>query len=169
MIIKVKIGHWRFTFTFFMATRTRGVNSTLPDGKHILMWDFDDVPDYDVDDALRFVQNWLRLPPIYVLWSGKGNHFIAYCFKRCTWEYAIAIIALTPHVDYNFFRFGVLRKHWTLRIDKKEGRKPKLLYVIPSKVPEDAYIDEMESFVEYETMTDNSPRKVISYGIPKFP
>jgi hypothetical protein len=161
MIIKVKIGHWRFTFTFFMATRTRGVNSTLPDGKHILMWDFDDVQICNVRGALTYIQILYHLPRIYILQSGNKDHYLAYCFKRFAWERAIAIVALTPHVDYNFFRFGVLRKHWTLRIDKKEGRKPKLLYVIPSKVPEDAYIDEMESFVEYETMTDNSPRKVI--------
>lgn len=161
MIFKIRIGHWRFTFTFFMSTCTRGVDSTLSNGQHILMWDFDDIPDFDVDAILRWVKNTENLPKIYVLWSGKGDHWMAYCFKRCTWEKSISIVALTPYVDYNFFRFGVMRKHWTLRIDKKQGRKPQLAWIIPSDVQEDASPDELIGFVTYETMTDNSPRKLI--------
>jgi len=165
MIIKLKIGHWRFTLTFFMSTHTHGVNSNLPDGNHILMWDFDDVPLKDVDEALRLIQRDYELPQIYLLWTGKGNNFIAYCFKKLRWEYAVSTVAMTPYVDYNFFRFSVLRKHFTLRIDKKEGRKPRLLYIIPSKVKEDCSIADMESFVTYETCCKRSPRKIIH--VPK--
>jgi hypothetical protein len=162
MIFKLKVGHWRFTLTMYLATHTHGVNSNLPDGNHILMWDFDDVPLKDVDKALRFIQREYDLPQIYLLHSGKANHFLAYCFKRLRFEYTISIIAMTPEVCYNFFRFGVMRKYFTLRIDKKEGRKPHLLYIIPSPVKEDVALSELEHFTFYETCTDNNPRRIIT-------
>lgn len=148
MIIKIRIAHWRFTWTFAPVTDVTGVNSTLPDGSHITMWDFDDVPLQDIVNTLTTVQYFHKLPNIYVLNTGLVNHYIAYCFKSMPWKRSILIVAETDFVDPNFFKYGVYREHWTLRVTPKEGRKPKLVDIIHSFRPEDCSIDELNSWVK---------------------
>jgi hypothetical protein len=159
MIFKVKIGHWRFTFTFAPVTNIIGVNSNLQDGNHILMWDFDDIDLNAIEDTLRTVQLLHNLPNIYILTTGKKNHYIAYCFKRCSWEGSITIVADTVGVDPNFFKYGVYRGHWTLRVSPKEGRKPKLVTVLKGWIHEDCSIDELNSWTKYETLADAAPMR----------
>lgn len=148
MIIKIRICHWRFTWTFAPVTDVIGVNSTLPEGDHITMWDFDDVPFDIVYDSLLEVQCLNQLPNIYILNTGKADHYIAYCFKAVPWQKSVQIVAETMGVDHNFFKYGVYREHWTLRVTPKEGRKPKLVKILWSKIPEDCSIDELSSWVK---------------------
>jgi hypothetical protein len=148
MIFRIKLGNWRFTFTFAPVTKVIGVNSNLPDGNHIIMWDFDDTPLEALTDELEYLQDQLDLPNIYIFTTGKKNHYIAYCFKRCTWQYSIEAVARIWLVDPSFFRFGVYRKHWTLRVSTKEGRKPKLVKTLKSRTPETASISELNSWVK---------------------
>lgn len=164
MIFKLKIGHWRFTFTFAPVTEVIGVNSLLPDGKHIIMWDFDDVPLDKVSKALEIVQWFYNLPNIYILNTGTRNHYIAYCFKKCTWRRSVEIVAATQYVDYQFFKYGVYRERWTLRVSPKEGRKPKLVKILHSEIPEDCSIDDLNSWVKYETLADNAPTGKVVIG-----
>jgi len=148
MIIKIRIAHWRFTWTFAPVTDVKGVNSYLPEGDHICMWDFDDVPLDIVCETLTEVQYLNGLPNIYILNTGKPDNHIAYCFKAMPWKESIRIVAETGAVDPNFFKYGVYREHWTLRVTPKEGRKPKLVHIIRSKVEEDCSIDELNSWVQ---------------------
>jgi len=148
MIFKTRIGHWRITFTIAPVTNVTGVNSNLPDGNHIVMWDFDNVAEILVTVALRVAQKQYNLPNIYILNTGKPNHYIAYSFARCVWKHSVEIVAATPFVDPNFFKYGVYREHWTLRVTPKEGRKPKLRKILHSPIPESASISELNSWVK---------------------
>jgi hypothetical protein len=152
MIKKLRVGKWRFTFTFAPVTDVVGVNSNLPDGDHILMWDFDGVPLRDVILALDDVQEDQLLPNIYILNTGKRNHHIAYCFERCPWRVAVKIIADTPKVDWNFFKYGVYRGHFTLRVSDKNHRKIKLVKVLKGLRSETASVLELKSWTKYETL-----------------
>ncbi|GAG93430.1 unnamed protein product [marine sediment metagenome] len=131
-----------------------GVNSTLPDGNHILMWDFDDTYLDAVAINLSRVQSIYNLPNIYILETKKDKNFIAYCFKSCTWHKAIEIIAFTRNVDANFFKFGVYREKFTLRVTPKSGRTPKLVFTLKSNVKETANIKMLQSWTQYQTLTD---------------
>ena len=151
MIIKIRIAHWRFTWTFAPVTDVTGVNSNLPEGDHIVMWDFDDVPLEEIEFELNWLKNHYKLPNIYILNTGKPNHFIAYCFKAMPWRKSVEIVAGTLAVDPNFFKYGVYREHWTLRVTPKEGRKPRLVKILHSQVEEDCSIDELNSWVQDTT------------------
>jgi len=176
MIIKVTLGRWRFTFSMAPTERVVGVNSKLPDGNHILMWDFDDVSPFRVINNLVTVQKQYKLPNIYLLktkeatykrvgtipieggedieeWGPVGS-YIAYCFKRVTWQEAVAIIAATPDIDWNFFKYGVYRGKFTLRVTPKSGRKPKLIEVLEGYRAEDVKVHELRDWVQYETLAD---------------
>jgi len=154
MMLRFRIGRWRFSLNVVHVTDVAGVNSILPDGKHILMWDFDGVKPQQVVESLIEVQRRYKLPTIYILYTGKKGHYMAYCFKRCEWQKAIEIIAATKYIDMTFFRFGVWRKKFTLRITPKDGRRIRLFTKLGSPYPEDATIDELDSFVRYETISD---------------
>ncbi len=161
MIWQLRIGNWKFTFTMAQVTDVIGVNSILPDGKHILMWDFDDVPLACVEIALKEVQKRHRLPKIYILNTGKPCSYIAYCFARCMWRYAFGIVASTPFVDWNFIKYAAVRGHFTLRVSPKNGRKIRLVKVLNSPMPEDACVDELRSWVNYETLPRDEHKKAL--------
>jgi len=148
MIIRIRLGHWRFTFTLYEVTDITGVNSLLKDGNHILMWDFDDIPLCMVKIALNGIQDDYELPQIRILSTGKKYHYIAYCFKRCSWWDAKRIIAATPFVCDDYYKWGIFRKRFTLRVTPKEGRKPKLVTILHSNTPEDVNLSELTSWVK---------------------
>jgi len=154
MIWKWRIGRYRITFTFAPVVDVIGVNSELPDGNHILMWDFDNINLTEVLRALLMVQTKYKLPAIYVLETKKNSNYIAYCFKRLPWRKVVEIIASTPHVDWGFLKYGIYREKFTLRVSPKCGRRPKLVLTLPSKRKEDVSIFELRSWVKYETLRD---------------
>jgi hypothetical protein len=166
MIFKFKIGRWRLTVTFAPVIEVVGVNSCLPDGKHIIMWDFDEEPLPAITWVLKKQQEKHRLPTIYVLNTGLPKHYIAYCFKKCTFQYAVAIVASTPFVDWNFFKWGVFRGRFTLRVGPKCGRIPKLVAVLKSREYEDAKVPELQSWVKYETLSDEYIPNVFILEVP---
>jgi len=104
MIFRFNLRWIRITLTIAPVTKVIGVNSKLPDGKHILMWDFDDTTLLNVVFALGLVQRRYKLPDIYIFESSP-KHYIAYCFKRMNWRKAVEIIAATPGVDWNFLKY----------------------------------------------------------------
>jgi hypothetical protein len=159
MIWQLRIGNWKFTFTFAQVTDVIGVNSILPDGNHILMWDFDDVPLSFIAQVLRVKQEDYALPKIYILNTGLPNHHIAYCFTRMPWRHAFGIVASTPYVDWNFIKYAAVRGHFTLRVSPKNGRKPKLVLTLDSVIPETADIKELRSWVKYETLANGRHNK----------
>lgn len=152
MIIRILIGRWRVTFSMAPVTKLYGVHSLLKDGTHILMWDFDEHPLLDVMDALQYVQKLWNLPKITVFSTGKPNSYIAYCFKRHTFQQASAIIAMTPHIDWNFVKYGIYRNKFTLRVTPKNGRHIHHAVTMCSREPEDAGISDLVNWVKYETI-----------------
>ncbi len=152
MIIRFKWWKYRFTFTFAPVTDVIGVNSLLPDKNHILMWDFDKFQFWVVLAILRSIQYKYDLPRIRILESSDGWNYIAYCFKRCTWRKAKEIIASTDGVDEQFFKYGVYRGYFTLRVSQKKGSLPILVRMLESKTQEDVSVDELDSWVVYETL-----------------
>jgi len=150
--IRCKIGNFRLALYCWQVENVYGVNSKVGEDEHFLMWDFDDVPLGDVLWALKRVQREYALPKIYVLSSGKRDHYVAFCFKRCSYRQAAEIIIATPYVDLQFWRCGVIRWRWTIRITPKAGNRDlSLVCTLESSVPEDVKLSEVKSFVKYET------------------
>jgi len=152
MIFKLRIGHTRIVFNIAKVIDILGVNSKLPNGKHILMWDFDDKPLKDVKLALTITQMQFNLPNIYILRSSSPDNYIAYCFDSCSWQMARAIIGSTEYIDENFYKWGIFRRSFTLRVGKKMGTFPKIAHILHSTVEETASIEELRSWVIYETL-----------------
>jgi len=161
MIFRLRVGSWRFTFTFAQVTDVIGVNSLLPDGRHILMWDFDEVDLTKVIPALLDVQTKYKLPAIYLLNTGKPKNWIAYCLKSVDWRLAVEIIASTQYVDWEFFKYGVYRERFTLRVSSKNGRKITLRAILDSPYPAEANPRDLKSWVKYETLTDQAPKGLV--------
>jgi len=153
MIKRMTIGNVRVTFTIAHVAKVVGVNSNLEDGRHILMWDFDGVPLEEVKEALKVVQNRYLLSDIRILETKEGENWIAYCFTALDWRRVVEIIAQTELVDWQFFRFGVYRGHFTLRVTPKGDRSIKFKtklegLTLPNCTPED-----LKSWVRYETLS----------------
>ncbi|GAI61975.1 unnamed protein product, partial [marine sediment metagenome] len=72
-----------------------GVNSNLPDGNHVLMWDLDETTFDEVFKNLLTVQRIYELPNIYILETKKDTNYIAYCFKKTPWLKVVEILAFT--------------------------------------------------------------------------
>jgi len=166
MILKLTIFNWRFTFSCAPITKVIGVNSTLPNGNHILMWDFDDTGLNNVIDALLSAQRVYELPTIYIVETKKDKNFAAYCLKETLWRKAIEILTFTKGVDYNFIKYGIYREHFTLRVSPKCGRKPKLIYKLFSDEPEDVKVKDLKSWVQYETLPDNFKQQKLELRVP---
>lgn len=186
MIWRITLFRWRFTFSIAPTSKVTGVNSTLQDGNHIIMWDFDDVPLMTVVSRLRDIQAMYQLPQIRIfetkkpkpklfgitdkskrkLWKDGEIHgnYIAWCFKRLPFIKALEIVVTTKGVCWGYIKWSVYRKHFTSRVTPKDFRKINLAYVLLSDVPEDVAVEELRSWVHYETLMDGFPMKVIEYG-----
>ena len=152
MIKRITIGDIRITFTIVRIVRVGGFNSLLTDGNHILMWDFDDTNLDAVSRALRRVQVKYKLPRITILETKFDTNYIAYCFKRMSFREVVTIVSDTKGVDFNFFKFGVYREKFTLRVTDKGHGLPHHVMKLPSKVPEDVAVEDLATWVNYETL-----------------
>lgn len=159
---RVDIHGYRLALNFARTATVTGINSTLSDGQHILMWDFDGSALDKVTEALRRVQHDWQLPTISMVSSGKPNGFHAYCLQRHEWLHALAIVALTPLIDPLYVKWCAFRSHFTLRLSAKEGREvTPLKETLFSLVPMDVLPEELRSFVQYETWLKGTPPKRI--------
>jgi len=155
MIVKWRIKDIRITFTIAKITDVVGVNSNTRDGKHILMWDFDDTRIEDVIMSLGKIQCKHKLPDIYIYETKHNSNYIAFCFKKMSWLKALSIVAETDYVDSNFVKFSAYREHFTLRITPKQGRRLKLHTILKGFTESDATVKDLTSFTKYETLDDN--------------
>ena len=165
LMIKLKLGSFRLNFSITAITKTYGVYSLLENGKHILMWDFDDLPLRKVIVALRAVQNKYFLPEIRIMQT-KEKSYHAYCFLQTDFRRCVEILAATPNLDWGFFLFGCLRQKFTLRVGEKAGRnKPKLIGILGSEFEGDCTPKDLNRWVKYDTIdrTRHNP-KVLTFG-----
>lgn len=154
MIVKFNILGWRFTFSMAPTTKVIGVHSTLPNDEHILMWDFDHIDYWQVHDELLKIQLIYKLPTIHIMATSPRRGFHAWCFKRVSFKKLVEILAFTKNVDWNYFKYGVYRGKFTLRVYPKEGREIVPIKLLKTNVPDDATIVDLKHWVEYETLSD---------------
>jgi len=152
MIKRCTIGDVRVTFTIARISKVVGVNSELGEGKHILMWDFDNTPLEEVKRVLSPVQYHHNLSSIYILKSSEPDNYIAYCFTALQWRKVVEILAQTPLMDWNFFKYGVYRGRFTLGVSEKNSQRPKLVARLPSLTKPNCDVDQLDSWVQYETL-----------------
>ncbi|GAI75027.1 unnamed protein product, partial [marine sediment metagenome] len=142
---------WRFYIAITHSGQVMGVNSKLPDGRHFLMWDFDDIGEEDVKRALVEVQRRFRLARILLLNTGLENYWHAYCFQAHSWPDTLRILASTDGLDKVFFKIGAIREYFTLRITPKKRRDFKTAIILPSRWKEDVDPYKLNNFVTYWT------------------
>ena len=128
-----------------------GVNSQVGPDAHVLLWDFDNLALDLVVTSLVRILGFYNLPQIRVVAGSAPGKYHAYCLERNTWIQTVRILAATEGVCWKFFRFGVMRGKFTLRITGKDGQFPRTLVRIPSHKPETVTLDELSSFVRYES------------------
>jgi len=153
MIKRLTIGNYRLTLTFARVAKVIGVNSQLENGRHVLMWDFDDVELANVVEDLKRVQIKYFLSDIHILRTKEPNNYICYCFTSQDWRRAVEIVAQCHYVDWQFLRFGVYRGHFTLRVTPKNERTPKAIYRLIGYDQPDCKPEELTSWVKYETLS----------------
>lgn len=152
MIKRFKVGDIRVTFTIARTAKVIGVNSSLGDGRHILMWDFDNVPLSDVAEALGKVQARYLLSDIYILETKANTNFLAYCFTALEWRRVVEIVTQTQYVCWSFVKMAIVRDHLTLRVTAKQGRQPKLVLKLAGYEQPDCEPIDLRSWVRYETL-----------------
>lgn len=150
-ILKRTWGNWRFSVYIGRVTSVRGVNSSLSDGSHITMWEFDD-PDLErAIDALLAAQYRYHLPHITICRSSEGGGYHAYCFLKSTWMRSVHIVSGTLGVDPGYISMCCMRQHWTLRLTDKGRGAPEIVAGLFSDRPNDASWQDLKSFVRYES------------------
>jgi hypothetical protein len=151
--VKFNIRSIRFILRIDKIARPIGVTSKLRDGRHILMWDFDNEQPYTIKLNLLNIQLKHGLSHIYILQSSPGDNYIAYCFNAYTFQEAFKIVNSTPGVDFNFLRFSMMREYFTLRISKTQLRpQPEGAFFLRGISDPDAEVDDLAYFVRYETI-----------------
>lgn len=146
-----RIGKHRFSLIIGKITDVHGVNSTLEDDNHILMWDFDEAKLNLVKHALTLIKIKHKLPPIHISNSSEGGGYHAYCLARLPWLASLSIVAETPMVDPNYVAMCAYRRHWTLRLSDKGAGVPAFIETLPSGFPEQVKRTELLSWVNYES------------------
>lgn len=144
----------RLDFSISKTVKVTGINSNVDstNEKHILLWDFDETPYYKIVESLKNIQTDCKLPTIHIIQSSP-NRYHAYCFIAVDMPTAMYIISSTPCVDYTFFKLGVMRGYWTLRItDKKQNNLFRHVSdLISTTVVEDTSLPLMLELVKYKT------------------
>lgn len=149
--LRLGLGPYRLYGALTRSRQILGVNSKLEDGSHVLMWDFDAVPGaFPVVRALRGVAMRHQTASIHILRSSTyGYH--AYCFQRHGWPKTLEILADTPYLDPVYFKIGVIRGYFTLRIQDKKQGKLSPVETVSGFREEDVEDTEQRSFVRYWT------------------
>lgn len=164
MILKIRFWNWKFMFSCSQIEDIVGVNSKIDEENHVLMWDFDNVHLDILKNELQQIQFIYELPNIYVVQTKLTGSYHAYSLCKRSFREACAILTFSTYIDMVYYRLGVTRGYWTLRISEKSGRDITLVDVLKSDVPEDVTIKDLKSFVIYETLPDTARRKKIEIG-----
>lgn len=164
MILKIRFGKWKFMFSYSQIEDVVGVNSKVGEDEHILMWDFDNTSIERVKETLGILQMLYNLPNIYILQTKETRSYHAYCLHKTSFQDACWTLSSTSGIDMTYYRLGVTRGYWTLRISPKSGRDIVPMDVLKSNVPEDVSCEGIKSFVIYETLPDTARRKKIEIG-----
>lgn len=141
----------RFHLGVNLTSRVLGVNSTLADGRNMVLWDFDDVSLEKIVTELQHVQYYHALPDIHILATGVTGYYHAYCFASRQFTEVSQILLETPSVDKVFKAFGIMRGYYTLRISKKRGREFVKVMTLPSIHDVECKAEDVATFSKYTT------------------
>lgn len=154
--MKYEIFGLRFRFNPSISIKkvvnVAGIDSDIAnDDRHILLWDFDNVNLSDMTKTLKTLQRRWALPRIVIIESSV-KHYHAVCIKAMPYPLVLNILASTKDIDWTYFKLGVMRGYWTLRITPKSG-KDKITFVqeLPSSVSEDIWALKYLKLSEYIT------------------
>lgn len=128
--------------------QTVGVNSTLGDGEHIIMWDFDQGTEVEVYSALWNTIRHYGLPQAHMVQSSPGR-WQGYCLVALPWEKVVGVVASTPLVDLVWLAHCILRGYLTLRVGVKDGHLPRAYAVIASPARETVKREQLRNLVCY--------------------
>jgi len=132
--------------------KVKGVSSELPDGRHVLFWDFDGVEKGKVISALLDCQYKWQLPTIYLLNTGVPLGFHAYSMRALPFEFAAFVLLSTKYVDRISLSYGIRRGYWVLRFTPKGDRDFGEVIQLPSQYEPDCDFGDLKTFVEYYTI-----------------
>jgi hypothetical protein len=154
--MKIEFNNYRLRFDLSLKrlVEVTGINSNTDDTMqtHILLWDFDNQTLDNVTTSLSKIQDVWCLPEIHIIKSSGLNRFHAYCFAEFHKPMVLHILSETPFICDTFFKLGVMRGYWTLRITPKrqsEGFTP--IRILPSNVRPDVKTLKKLQTVIYKT------------------
>jgi hypothetical protein len=127
-----------------------GVNSTIGEDSHIIMWEFDDPDLTKIRQELWATQVFHSLPNIHISESHPGGGYHAYCLHKCTFVESLHIVSGTKHVDPRYITMSAMRGHWTLRRTTKGQGEPRYIETLESEIPDTAQMEDLGSWVKYE-------------------
>lgn len=160
-LFRTRIGSWRITLSVGRVTDVKGINSELKDGRHIIMWEFDETDWQLVKRSLMYVQTDRRLPTIYISRSHPGGGYHAYCLVAVPWIQSVHIVSGTPLVDPGYINMCAIRGHWTLRLTDKGMGAPEFWEELPSLRRETASTLDLKSYVKYEAFKS---KRIFGWG-----
>jgi len=141
-----------FLFLMRRMVKVKGVCSELPNGRHVLFWDFDMIEKNRIIDSLLDAQNKWALPTIYLLNTGVPLGFHAYCLRALPFEFAAFVLLSTKNADRVSISYGIRRGYWVLRFTPKGNRDFGEVIQLPSQYEPDCDFEDLKTFVEYYTL-----------------
>lgn len=141
----------RIAFYMRKVQSVKGVNSDLPDGKHIPMLDVDDRTLRQVENEAARVQDRFGLGPAHIFSTGRPGGWHVYFLSRVDWKEAMRIAVDFDGTDTAHLVWSLRRGHFTLRFGRKSGRPVEFVSLIDSVIRPTAWPHELASFTLYET------------------
>lgn len=151
MYLRFKLLNRRIVFYSRRVVPVLGVNSTLENGLHVPMMEFDEINPRELLAELKNVQDEFRLGEILILETGRPDSFHAIVLNSLEWTDAVRVAAYCRYTDLKHLQFSLKRMHFTLRLSNKKNRAITLFDRISSKYDNTAKISDLKSFVLYET------------------
>jgi len=152
MNIRLNVGSFHLFVALSRQVTVKGINSKIENSdEHVLFWDFDNVSLRDVYASLKEVQEKFHLGNIVVIDTGLDGYWHAYSFCRYSWPSVLHILASTKHLDSTFFKIGVIRGYFTLRITAKKYRGFTYVTKLYGHQKDNVLPEQLESVIEYRT------------------
>lgn len=151
MYFRKKIFGIRIVFYWRRVIPIIGVNSTLKDSKHVPMLEYDGMNFRELLTEVRELQSKYRLGSCTIASTGRADSWHVYFMTRLSWRDCIKLYASTELSDLKHLYFSMKRNHFTLRLTPKGKRKIELMDIIESQYKDDVRLEELKSFVLYET------------------
>lgn len=132
-------------------------NPTTLDSLHIPMFDYDDG---NIEDIKKTMETFFS-QTMYIM-SDKEGHYRVIGTEPITWDAYISYMweELRRGLDYQFFRWTIIRGYATLRITSKKSRNKEneIVEVINGTNKDKAFINEEYTFEFYQA--DKDGRKI---------